>query len=315
MTCRAHSGTTYPVIAEVIASYGRHLLLRDADGGLHKARPLGRMLDIVCGDNVQCEWRGDELLVAEILPRKGSLMRSTLRGRSELVAANLTQLAVVLAPVPAADLFLLDRYLCAAESASLRALIVINKNDMPDSAKLHQSLSGYVALGYDTISISANAGVDGIGVLAPALAGHTTILAGQSGVGKSTLSRLLTDEAVDIAVGALMREEEGRHTTTASRLYDCRSGGRIIDSPGVRDFAPAIDALEPATLGFRELAQRAGQCRFLDCRHMQEPGCAVRAATETGAMDPRRYESYRRLRRLYEELWEKRSERDRAARR
>ncbi len=231
------------------------------------------------------------------------------------MAANLTQLAVVLAPLPAPDLFMLDRYLCAAESASLHALVIINKNDMPGTAGLLAALSGHISLGYDVISISANNGIDGMGPLSLALASQTTIMVGQSGVGKSTLTRLLTDEVVDITVGELMREEEGRHTTTASRLYDCRNGGRIIDSPGVRDFAPAIDSLERATLGFREIAQLAGQCRFQDCRHMQEPGCAVRAATDTGVIAARRYESYRRLRRLYEELWEKRSERERAARR
>ncbi len=158
--------------------------------------------------------------------------------------------------------------------------------------------------------------LSGIQPLQLALRGHTTILVGQSGVGKSSLTRLVTDEAIDIAIGELMREEEGRHTTTASRLYDCRGGGRIIDSPGVRDFAPAIEDLEPATLGFREVAQLAPQCRFLDCRHMQEPGCAVRArGGRSGAMDARRYESYRRLRRLYEQLWEQRTERERATRR
>jgi ribosome biogenesis GTPase len=111
-----------------------------------------------------------------------------------------------------------------------------------------------------------------------------------------------------------MREEEGRHTTTASRLYDCDTGGRIIDSPGVRDFAPAIDDLERTTLGFLEVAKYASQCRFLDCSHMKEPHCGVRAAVDAGAMEQRRYESYRRLRRLYDELWEKRPERERAAR-
>jgi ribosome biogenesis GTPase len=151
--------------------------------------------------------------------------------------------------------------------------------------------------------------------LRAALRDHTTILVGQSGVGKSSLTRLLTSDPAQIAVGELIKEEEGRHTTTAARLFDCDGGGRIVDSPGVRDFAPAIDDLEPATLGFREIAQRAPQCRFLDCSHMQEPSCAVRTAVETGAVDARRYESYRRLRRLYDRLWEKRPAGERASRR
>jgi ribosome biogenesis GTPase len=303
------------VIAEVIATYGRHLLLRDSAGSLQKARPLGRTLQIVCGDQVQCELHGEELLVSAVQPRTRLLRRSTLRGRAEPLAANLTQLAVVLAPVPAPDLFMLDRYLCAAECASLRALIVLNKDDLPQTDSCRETLTAHSLLGYDLVSVNANANGAGIQPLQLALRDHTTVLVGQSGVGKSSLTRLVTDEAIDIVIGELMREEEGRHTTTASRLYACRDGGRVIDSPGVRDFAPAIEDLEPSTLGFREVAQLASQCRFHDCRHMQEPACAVRAAVDDGRMDARRYESYRRLRRLHEHLWGQRTERERATRR
>jgi ribosome biogenesis GTPase len=303
------------LIAEVIATYGRHLLLQDTAGSLQKARPLGRALEIVCGDQVQCVLQGEELLVSAVQPRTRLLRRSTLRGRAEPLAANLTQLAVVLAPVPAPDLFMLDRYLCAAECASLHALIVLNKDDMPQTDSWREALTAHRTLGYAVISVNASANADGVQPLRLALRDHTTILVGQSGVGKSSLTRLVTDEAVDIVIGELMREEEGRHTTTASRLYACRDGGRVIDSPGVRDFAPAIEDLEPTTLGFREVAQLAPQCRFQDCRHMQEPGCAVRAAVEERRMEARRYESYRRLRRLHEHLWEQRTERERATRR
>jgi ribosome biogenesis GTPase len=303
------------VIAEVIATYGRHLLIRDATGGAQKARPFGRALEVVCGDRVQYEQQGTDLLVTEVLPRVRVLRRSTLRGRGEPIAANLTQLAVVLAPLPMPDLYMLDRYLCAAECAQLRPLVVVNKDDIPETGALREALTNHEALGYDVLSVTATAGATGVQSLQRALAGHTTIFAGQSGVGKSSLTRLVTDEAIDIAVGELMREEEGRHTTTASRLYECIGGGRVIDSPGVRDFAPAIEDLDPATLGFREVAQLAPQCRFHDCRHMQEPACAVRAAVESGAMHARRYESYRRLRRLFEQLWGQRTERERAARR
>jgi len=302
------------VIADVIATYGRHLLLRDASGCLQKARPFGRSLEIVCGDHVQYELHGTELIVSAALPRSCLLRRSTLRGRSEPLAANLTQMAVVLAPVPQPDLFMLDRYLSSAESLGLRALIVLNKIDIPEAGALRETLSPYAALGYDVLCVSTNI-TDGVQPLRHALREQVSILVGQSGVGKSSLTRLVTSEDSDIAVGELMRSEEGRHTTTASRLYECQDGGSIIDTPGVRDFAPAVDDLEPAALGFREVAQLAAQCRFQDCRHMQEPACAVSAAVTDGTMDARRYESYRRLRRLYEQLWEQRSERDRAARR
>lgn len=303
--------------AEVIATFGRHLLLRDASGATVMARPQGRSHEIVCGDRVHCESPGNETVVVAVLPRDTVLRRTSLRARSEAMAANLTQLAIVVAPQPAPDLFVVDRFISAAECAGLAVLIVCNKRDLPEHAALRQLLQPYAALGYALCEISAaRAEADGASLapLRAALAGHTTVFAGQSGVGKSSLTRRLTADPAEIAIGELIKDEEGRHTTTASRLYDVE-GGRIIDSPGVRDFAPAIDDLDPATLGFREVAGLARDCRFLDCRHLQEPHCAVRAAVESGRMDARRYESYRRLRRLYDQLWEKRPAAERAARR
>jgi ribosome biogenesis GTPase len=310
------------VIAEVIATYGRHLLLQDVTGARYKARPLGRKLEIVCGDQVECSFQGEELLVSGTLPRTSLLRRATLRAHSEALAANLTRMAVVVAPLPVPDLFLVDRYLCAAECAGIEALVVLNKHDLPGAAEVRAALQAHESLGYAVVAASTHVGTrgdsppaQGIAPLRQALHEGTTILVGQSGVGKSSLTQQLAPGAAGVAVGDLVREEEGRHTTTASCLYECEGGGRIMDSPGVRDFAPAIDDLDGATLGFREVARLAGHCRFLDCRHMQEPGCAVRDAVEAGTMDARRYESYRRLRRLYEQLWQQRPQRERAARR
>jgi ribosome biogenesis GTPase len=133
------------------------------------------------------------------------------------------------------------------------------------------------------------------------------VLVGQSGVGKSSLvNALLPGMQIQIETDSLMREEEGRHTTTASRSYPLESGGTLIDSPGVRDFAPAIEQLDSQTLGFPEVDRLANACRFQDCRHMQEPACAVIGAVESGTLSARRYESYRRLRRRYSDLVEAR---------
>lgn len=304
--------------AEIIATFGRHLLLRAADGGVRMARPQGRDLEIACGDRVECSDTAGETLVTAVLARDTVLRRSSLRARSELLAANLTQVAVVVAPRPEPDLFVIDRFLCAAECAGLRALIVHNKQELPEHPALAEALAPYAALAYPSCGVSAAQAADdpaALDALRDALRGETTILVGQSGVGKSSLTRLLTSDAAQIAIGALIKQEEGRHTTTTARLFDCDGGGRIVDSPGVRDFAPAIDDLDARTLGFREVAQRAAKCRFQDCSHLQEPGCAVRGAVQTGAVDARRYESYRRLRRLYDDLWKKRPASEQAARR
>jgi ribosome biogenesis GTPase len=133
------------------------------------------------------------------------------------------------------------------------------------------------------------------------MAGSVAALVGQSGVGKSSLVRKLIPLS-DAPVGELDRDEEGRHTTTTSRMFDLPRGGHLVDSPGVRDFAPAIDKLDARTLGFAEVARLAPGCKFQDCQHMREPSCAVQKAVESRALDARRYESYRRMRRLFEEL-------------
>ncbi len=236
----------------------------------------------------------------EVLPRRTALYRSNARGKAEPVLANLTRLLVVIAPLPSPDPFVADRYLAAAESAGIAATLVLNKAELEIDTALRAQLAAYSAAGYDCIPASAGTGA-GMDALLAACGGQVAALVGQSGVGKSSLVRRLAPEA-EVEIGALMREEEGRHTTTASRLYELPGGGRLIDSPGVRDFAPAVDHLDPRHLGFVEVARLAPGCRFLDCRHMREPGCAVRQAVESGMMDPRRYESYRRLRRLFEEL-------------
>ncbi|MBV8851913.1 MAG: ribosome small subunit-dependent GTPase A [Sinobacteraceae bacterium] len=288
--------------ALVIATFGRHLLVRDAAGVDRKARPFGRNLTIVCGDQVRCqeEPRNHETHVHELLNRRNALYRTNLRGGSEPILANLSQLFVVLAVNPVPDLFVVDRYLAAATSAGIAATLVINKCELGIGPALQTELSAYGQAGYGWMACSVRSG-EGLQKLQEACQHAVTALVGQSGVGKSSLIARLVPDA-QIGIGALVRAEEGRHTTTASRLFDLPGGGSLIDSPGVRDFAPAIDRLDAAHLGFIEVAQRAAACRFGDCRHMREPGCAVIAAVSSGALHARRYESYRRLRRLYEDL-------------
>jgi len=289
--------------ARVIAAFGRHMTVRDAAGRLLRARPFGRSLTVVCGDEVRCrpDPRHDELHVIEVLPRRSALYRANLRGRSEPVVANLTRLLVVLAPMPLPDLFVVDRYLAAAESAHIAATLVVNKEELGVDADLAAELAAYARAGYDAVRCSARTGSGTAALLEALPAGAVAALVGQSGVGKSSLiARLLPEER--LAIGELVRAEEGRHTTTAARLFDLPEGRALIDSPGVRDFAPAIDSLDPRSLGFVEVERLSAECRFQDCRHMREPGCAVRAALDAGTFHPRRYESYRRLRRLHEDL-------------
>jgi ribosome biogenesis GTPase len=305
----AEAGEVERFEADVIAAFGRHLRVRAGTREL-RARPSGRRLSIVCGDRVRCEVdrKHDEILIVEVLPRRTLLARSNLRGETEPVVANITRLVVVIAPIPKPDYFVVDRYLCAATSAGITGTLAVNKCDLELPEDVEEEVAAYSAAGYSSLRCSA-AGGAGIQPLRALLTSGVSVLVGQSGVGKSSLVRALLPQ-VEVATGDLMREEEGRHTTTASRAYELGSGGDpdgvLIDSPGVRDFAPAIDALDGRTLGFPEVDARQGRCRFQDCRHLQEPGCAIIAAVTSREMSARRYESYRRLRRLYSDLVEAR---------
>jgi ribosome biogenesis GTPase / thiamine phosphate phosphatase len=291
------------VTGRVIAAFGRQVLVRTTTGEQLRARPFGRALIIVCGDQVRCriDAHHEEVHVIEVLPRRTALYRANARGATEPVVANLTQLLVVLAPLPVPDFFVVDRYLAAATDAGVEPTLVVNKSDLGLDERLSAELDVYARAGYASVPTSADSGA-GLDALRAAIApGAIAALVGQSGVGKSSLVQVLVPQA-KVAIGELVREEDGRHTTTAARLFDLPHGAALIDSPGVRDFAPAVNALDERSLGFTEVRRLAVGCRFADCRHLREPGCAVRAAAESGAMSARRYESYRRLRRLYEEL-------------
>jgi ribosome biogenesis GTPase / thiamine phosphate phosphatase len=305
MTANATVSDDPPFEADVIAAYGRHLRVR-AGGTEMRARPSGRKQSIVCGDRVRCtvDRKHDEVLIVEVLPRRTLLARASVRGDSEPVVANITRLVVVVAPLPRPDFFVVDRYLCAATAAGIAGALAFNKSDLESPDDLREEIAAYRDAGYPQVACSASLG-SGLEELRALLASGINVLVGQSGVGKSSLVRALLPRAV-VTTGELMREEEGRHTTTASSAYQLESGGTLIDSPGVRDFAPAIDHLDEKTLGFPEVAARFPNCRFQDCKHLQEPGCAVIAAVGSREMHARRYESYRRLRRLYTDLVEAR---------
>lgn len=260
-----------------------------------------RGLRVVCGDEVSWQATGDagEAAVTGHSPRRSELTRPDRRGRVEILAANLDLLVVVVAPEPTVDPFVTDRYLAAGETMGCRLLIVSAKSDV--DAPVPAGLEDYEAIGYPVLQASVVTG-EGVDELGGHLAGHRSILVGQSGVGKSSLLNALVPGS-DAATGELSGATgEGRHTTTATMLHELPGGGEIIDSPGVRDYAPALDDPAVVVRGFREIAAAQPHCRFANCRHLKEPDCAVKAAVEAGAISPRRYESYRRLRRLTETL-------------
>jgi ribosome biogenesis GTPase len=282
----------------VIVNYGKALLVEDDDGDLHRCVARRNLEQIVSGDRVSWEPTGTgEGVIIAVAPRSTLLKRLDITHKPRPLAANIDQIVIVSAPQPALEEFLIDKYLVAAELIGTNPVLVINKSDLLDTnarEALATRISAYAGIGYQVLYTSARTD-DGIDSLAEALAGKTSILVGQSGVGKSSLiMRLLPD--LDIAIGRLSEASgQGRHTTTATTLYHLPHSGNLIDSPGVRDFRlEPTEAVELAQ-GFREFHPFLGQCRFHNCRHVSEPECALVAAASRGDISRRRLESYRNL--------------------
>jgi ribosome biogenesis GTPase / thiamine phosphate phosphatase len=284
----------------VLASYGRGVLVQ-ADGMTLRCTLTGRKQRIVCGDRVTWSYppSADGPSVQSIEPRRNLIERIDARGRAEPVAANIDRLAIVVAAEPAPDWFLVDRYWAGAMLKDLDGLLIVNKLDLGTDS-IQPELKTYRSLQLNCIEAAAQSG-EGIADLRSALAGSVTLLVGQSGVGKSSLVNALIPEAA-AQTAELTRDDEGRHTTTTARWYQMAANSAIIDAPGVRDFAPPASLVRAAERGFVEIHQLSVNCRFKDCRHMEEPGCAVRTAVVAQQIAARRYESYRRLFRLYEKL-------------
>ena len=263
--------------------------LRLAHGKIVNARIKGKRLKPVCGDHVaaapiekEADW-----LITRILERRNQLPRPNMRGQIEVLAANLDMLVVVAAVSPLPDWYIVDRYLCAAELMGADSVVVFNKIDLLSGQDLEiPEIGEYRDIGLPVLECSATTG-QGLDKLQKILSGQCTIVVGQSGVGKSSLSA---------------KSGEGRHTTVNSVMIPLQGGGSVIDSPGVRDYAPALSALSDAALGFREIAAAAQSCRFANCQHLREPGCAVKEVVAAEKISSRRYESFKRVVNLTKQL-------------
>ncbi|HEX7062725.1 MAG TPA: ribosome small subunit-dependent GTPase A [Woeseiaceae bacterium] len=288
----------------MIATFGRRFALALADGSEVPARVKGRRLEPVCGDLVDAVPLPNEpdWMIVAVLPRENELTRPDLRGRIEVLAANLDALIVVTADLPSPDWFIVDRYLCAAELMRAAPAVVFNKIDLgKPQASSERALEEYRAIGYPTLRMSALEGTP-LEALLAFLEGRRGIFVGQSGVGKSSLINRLIERSVLPTAAVSAKRREGRHTTVSSVQVALPHGGAVIDSPGVRDYAPAVTDPADVAHGYREIAEAARGCRFANCRHLREPQCEVKARVATGSISARRYESYKRLLALGERL-------------
>ncbi|MCU0767304.1 MAG: small ribosomal subunit biogenesis GTPase RsgA [Gammaproteobacteria bacterium] len=287
-----------PLPGRVVVRHGQNLLVEDASGALHHCLFRQNLGDVVCGDRVAWQATGPSAgVVTARLERTAALARPDYSGREKPLAANLTQLVVVIAPRPEPNEYLVDQYLVAAELIGVAALIAVNKVDLVDGPAreaLRARFAHYAAIGYPLVEVSARR-AHGLEPLAARLRGETSVLVGQSGVGKSSLVNALLPDR-DAQTGHLSDATgHGRHTTSAATLYHLPDGGDLIDSPGVRSFRLAHIERRQLEAGFRELRPLIGHCQFRDCTHDHEPGCAIKAAVEAGAVSPRRLANFLHL--------------------
>jgi ribosome biogenesis GTPase len=249
---------------------------------------------LAAGDAVRVEWEGSDPMVRGVAPRRTKLSRRLPNGNEQVVAANVDALVIVAALVqPRFKAGVIDRYLIAADIGGVQPIVCLNKVDLADEEP--EAVQAYRELDVPVVRTSCVSG-EGLDELRGLLRDKTAVLAGQSGVGKSSLINAL-DPQHNIDVQAVSRfNEKGRHTTRRARLYELEGGIRIIDTPGVRQMAVHGVSSEEADLYFPEIAELAIKCRFRNCRHTAEPNCAVIDAVEQGVIPKVRYKSYLRIR-------------------
>lgn len=285
----------------IISHYGQHVdvesLITEDEGRLIRCTQRSNLPRLVTGDLVVWSDDGaDGGVVLALGQRRNFFGRPSPEGQFKAMAANIDIVLVVFASSPTPHVSLIDRYLVAIEQQHLTAVLVLNKLDLLDKEELIEldnMLSPYREIGYPVYKVSAEDG-RGMDELEQVLANQTTILVGQSGVGKSSLlNKLSSGKLADVAP---LSEtwDRGTHTTTTSSLYHM-PGFDLIDSPGIREFGLGHIDEQQVFEGFIEFRPFAGSCKFRDCSHRQEPGCAIQAALEAGQIGVERVDSYFRI--------------------
>lgn len=282
----------------VLVTYGTESVVEGTDGTLVRCLTRRRTGRPVCGDRV--DWSGNppgECVIQAIHPRRNTLIRTDYRGHEKPLAANLDQLLFMCATEPPPDARLMDRYLVLAENLEITPMIAVNKQDLVAEAQAAMPETVAEAArrhGSPLHAISATYG-HGLEALTRALTGITTLLAGQSGVGKSSLINALVPDRHARTQEISSTSGQGRHTTTATTLYSLPAGGALVDAPGVRTLRLGHLSRESIQQGFPEIAELAERCTYRDCEHGEEPGCAVRSAAAERHISPTRLRNFREL--------------------
>lgn len=277
----------------VVGTFGRQYLVELEEREVLTCFPRGKRSTLACGDRVEVlRTAPGQGVVEAVDPRRALLYRSD-QFRQKLIAANVTQVVIVLAVVPSFYEELLNRCLAAAENQRLSVVIVLNKFDLAaESAHAMERLALYSTLGYRVIPLVARRDTT---PLRPALQGQVSVLVGQSGMGKSTIINALVPGAGATTAEISAALDSGRHTTTHARLYHLDADADLIDSPGMQEFGLHHLAQADIAEAFIEFRPLLGKCRFHNCRHLVEPGCAIAQAQQDCSIDARRLDAYRKL--------------------
>nr|WP_202560450.1 small ribosomal subunit biogenesis GTPase RsgA [Alcanivorax sp. DP30] len=280
----------------ITAHFGQQVQVESADGENRRCHFRATLEQLVVGDRVIWQPPKSEGLgvVVAIEPRDTVLKRPDPYGNLKPVAANVEQMLVVFAPLPTPSSTLLDRYLVAAELSDIPATLVLNKADLIDDELrpfINEMKAMYEHLNYPVLEVSAH-DRDGLAPLHDILKGKISVFVGQSGVGKSSLVNAVLPEA-ELDVGDLSANSGlGQHTTVTARLFHLPTGGELIDSPGIREFGLWHISEDELLHGYRELSELAGHCKFRNCSHRNEPGCAFLEAAESGAISEERLDNF-----------------------
>jgi ribosome biogenesis GTPase len=276
----------------IVTRFGSQAMLEDKHGQTVRTKVRRKLEHLVCGDEVTWEKTpANDIVVTEILPRRNTLTRTYFRGTPRTIAANIDQLLVICAPQPEPDWSVIDNLLVAAERMKAEAIIVYNKTDLHSPKSDQIILDDFQKAGYKVLKTSTQ-NPESIVVLQEKLNGKTSIFVGQSGMGKSSLTNQLIP-GIDAQIKSLSETSGlGQHTTSVTQRYSLPNNGGLIDSPGIRDFTPLPLAASEYQYGFIEFKPHLAQCRFHNCLHSKEPGCAVKAAVKTGDISQRRFDSY-----------------------
>ncbi len=279
----------------VIAHLGQGIAV-EHNGKISLCQTRRRLETVAVGDQVLwAQSAPDQGRIEEILPRRSVLLRPSRSSKARPVAANIDRIFVVFAVEPSCDFLLVDQYLAICETRNIDAALVLNKTDLPQSAAIEKELLDYQNLGYPLYRASATTAT-GLDELKIALKNQVSILTGQSGVGKSSLTNALIPDK-DLKTNTVSATtKHGRHTTTAATLYHLPDGGDLIDSPGVAIFGLAGLSDQQLAYGYREFQPLLDNCQFNDCSHLHDKGCAVRDAAEQGDISMTRYLRFLKLR-------------------